>query len=366
VSAGGPTSTPATTGAHSPAEVSRVAHEFTALYHDLRDQTLGRTRWFGISIVKTPTDLVVLQEIVAETRPELIIETGVFAGGSALFFASLLDALGIDGRVVGIDVDMSLVTPHIGQHPRVELIEGSSTDPALVERLRAEAQGRRVMVDLDADHTQEHVLAELRALGPLVTPGCYLVVEDTWFGGRPVRPDLVPGPAEALEQWLAEGQPFEIDRWRERFLLTGIPGGYLRRLDPSGAEPGGPPRLDGFAVPGLAMSSAEASGGPDQEQGRRYAHEAEFESLRADFLQVRDELRVQTALVAQRDELIAELRAQATVRGRGKGAKGRLRARAQRAARALPGDRRHVAERAPRQSESPGSEGQGSDDDARR
>ena len=84
------------------------------------------------------------------------------------------------------------------------------------------------MVILDSDHSAAHVLEELRALASVVTPGCYLVVEDTAIG-RPLGKEMLPGPAEALEQWLAEGQPFDIDRSREKFLLTGSPGGYLRR-----------------------------------------------------------------------------------------------------------------------------------------
>jgi cephalosporin hydroxylase len=226
------------------AAVDRVARDFTRLYHDLREQTLGRTRWLGVSVVKTPTDLISLQEVIAETRPEIVVETGVFAGGSAQYIASLMDLLEIDGRVIGIDVDLSAVSPRIASNPRIELIEGSSTSPA-------------VIVDLDADHGAEHVLAELRALGPLVTPGCYLVVEDTWLGGRPVRPDQAPGPAGALETWLAEGQPFEVDRWRERFMLTACPRGYLRRL---GGPSGGPPRLEAFAVPDSGRTGTIAAG----------------------------------------------------------------------------------------------------------
>ncbi len=232
-----------------PDEVERITREFTSLYDDLREQTLGRTRWLGVSVLKTPMDMFVLQEIVAETRPEVIVETGVYAGGSTLFFASLMDLLQIEGKVIGIDVDLTRVSPHIDRHPRVELWHGSSTDPEIVRRLEAEASGRSTMVDLDGDHTADHVLSELRALAPLVTAGCYLVVEDTWLGGRPVRPDRAPGPAEALETWLSEVQPFEVDRWRERLLLTSTPRGYLRRLDPSGKPFGGPPRLDDFAVP---------------------------------------------------------------------------------------------------------------------
>jgi cephalosporin hydroxylase len=231
-------------------ERSEAVTGFTHLYHELRNQTLGRTRWLGVTVVKSPMDLLVLQEIIAETRPDLIIETGVLAGGSAHYMSTLLDLLRIDGQVIGIDVDLSAVSPHIAEHPKVELIEGSSTDPAIVNLLRERAEGKRVMVDLDSDHSAGHVAKELRALAPLVTPGCYLIVEDTWIG-KTVLFDEGPGPSEALAEWLAEGQPFEVDRWRDRLLFSHNPGGYLRRLETNDTGPVGPPRLDRFFVPPL-------------------------------------------------------------------------------------------------------------------
>jgi cephalosporin hydroxylase len=261
-----------------PQDWPEIVTQFADLYHELRSQTLGRTRWLGVTLVKAPTDLVVLQEIIAETRPDLIIETGVLAGGSTHYMSTLLDLLHIDGQVVGVDVDLSPVSPHIAEHPKVELIEGSSADPKLVDELRERAQGRRVMVDLDSDHSAEHVGQELRALAPLVTPGCYLVVEDTWMG-RSVRLDQGAGPADALADWLAEGQPFEVDRWRERLLLTHNAGGYLRRVDPEAPAPSGPPRLERFFVPPLEEDDEGGTVTPDQLERDR--HEAEYEELRA-------------------------------------------------------------------------------------
>jgi cephalosporin hydroxylase len=264
-------------------QATETVEDFTALYHELRDQTLGRTRWLGVTVVKSPTDLVILQEVVAETRPNLIIETGVLAGGFTYYLATLFDLLGIDGQVIGVDVDLSPVNPYIANHPRIDLIEGSSTDPAVVETLRERARGRRVMVDLDSDHRAEHVERELRALAPLVTPNCYLVVEDTWFG-RTVRFDQGRGPADALRAWLAEGQPFEIDRWRERLLLTHNAGGYLRRLGAKGGGATGPLRLDRFFVPPLddAGSDRERERVPlTPEQAARNRHQVEYDELRA-------------------------------------------------------------------------------------
>lgn len=217
-------------------DAERVVAEFSALFQELHERTWAANTWLGVPLLKYPTDLLVLQELIVETRPELIVETGVHSGGSALFYANLLDALGGSGRVLGVDVDLDPVAAEVRGHPRVELIEGSSTDPLVVARVRNAAAGRRTMVILDSDHTSAHVLAELRALGGLVSPGCWLVVEDTAVAGRPVWPELATGPGEALDAWLAEGQPFEVDRGRERQLLTANPRGYLRRLDGSEGE----------------------------------------------------------------------------------------------------------------------------------
>jgi cephalosporin hydroxylase len=236
------------------AEVERVTREFTTVYHDLKEQTFGSTSWLQVPLVKTPSDMLAFQQIIVETRPDLIVETGVYVGGSALLFASIQELLGIDGGVIAVDVDLSVVNDRVRDHPRIELIEGSSTDPKIVSRIRSAARERRVMVDLDADHRAHHVLEELQTYAPLVTPGCYLVVEDGFLGGRPVRPDAVPGPSEALEAWLAEDPPFEVDRWRERYLLTQNPRGYLRRTGDGRSARKPPP--DNYMIGMLELSRA--------------------------------------------------------------------------------------------------------------
>ena len=150
--------------------VESLAREFTSVYHDLKDQTFATTTWLRVPLVKTATDILTFQQIIAETRPELIVETGVYVGGSALLFASVQEMMGIDGRVIAVDIDLSMVNDRVREHPRIELIEGSSTDPEIVERIRSAAGGKRVMVDLDADHRAHHVLEELHLYSPLVSP----------------------------------------------------------------------------------------------------------------------------------------------------------------------------------------------------
>jgi cephalosporin hydroxylase len=243
-------------------DVERISRAFIRVYHDLKEQTFATTTWLRVPLVKTVADIVALQEVVAETRPELIVETGVYVGGSALLFASVMEMLGIDGRVIAVDVDLAFVNDRVREHPRIELIEGSSTDPEIFERIRRETEGKRVMVDLDADHRAHHVLEELRLYSPLVSPGCYLVVEDGILGGRPVRPEAAPGPSDALDAWLAEDPPFEPDRWRERFLLTQNPRGYLRRIGEDGETPPRRERPENFLI-----GSLEESGDPDARAG---------------------------------------------------------------------------------------------------
>ena len=240
------------------ARVEQSAREFATIFHDLKEQTFATTTWLGVPLVKTPADILVLQQIIVETRPELIVETGVYVGGSAALFASVQEALGIDGKVIAVDVDLSFVHERVRDNPRIELLEGSSTDPAIVSHIRAAAKGKRTMIDLDADHRAHHVLEELRTYADLVTPNCYLIVEDSWFGGRPVREDAVPGPSEALDAWLAEEPPFESDRWRERYLLTQNPRGYLRRVPDDGAPAPGRQRPENFLVGSFELAGADA------------------------------------------------------------------------------------------------------------
>jgi cephalosporin hydroxylase len=156
------------------------------------------------------------------------VETGTYFGGSALFLASMLDLIG-SGRVISIDTGWD---PNPPAHPRIEYRTGSSVAPEIVAGVReAVRPGEGVMVILDSDHFRDHVLAELHAYSPLVTPGDYLVVEDTNVNGNPVKPDFGPGPMEAVDEFLDGNDAFRVDDSREKFFMTFSPGGYLRRQE---------------------------------------------------------------------------------------------------------------------------------------
>jgi len=197
--------------------------------------------WLGLPVIQMPPDIVALQEVIWETRPQLVIETGIARGGSLVLYASILELIG-EGEVLGIDID---IRPHNRQaiegHPlarRIRMIEGSSLDDDVVARAgSAASEVERVMVVLDSNHTHDHVLRELRAYGRLVTRDQFLVVADTFVEQIPVqehRPrEWGPGnnPATALRAWLDEVDGFEPDPFvNSKLLLTASPGGYLRRV----------------------------------------------------------------------------------------------------------------------------------------
>lgn len=194
-------------------------------FYDNPHRTWLNTRWMGVPVAKLPLDLWVYQEILHETRPELIVETGSYQGGSALYLAHLCDLLGC-GQVISVDVT-DRPRP---AHPRVTFATGNSTGPQAVEWANSHAAGKRTMVILDSDHEKTHVLAELDLYSPLVTPGQYLIVEDTNVNGHPVHPGHGPGPWEALEEWLPTHTEFRPDPAREKYLVSFNPGGYLRRV----------------------------------------------------------------------------------------------------------------------------------------
>jgi cephalosporin hydroxylase len=180
----------------------------------------------GVPCLKCPMDLWAYQEILAEVRPGLIVETGTHLGGSALFLAHMLDLLGA-GEVITIDVLENVGRP---THPRIRYVKGSSADEGLVRGLFGARPEEKCLVILDSDHSKEHVARELALLAPFVTVGSYLIVEDSNVNGHPVLPDYGPGPSEAVAEFLAGSRNFIVDTSREKFLMTFNPGGYLKRV----------------------------------------------------------------------------------------------------------------------------------------
>ncbi len=202
--------------------------------------------WLGRPIIQLPQDMVAMQEIIWDVKPQLIIETGIAHGGSLILYASLLELIGGDGMVLGIDID---IRPHnrveIERHPmskRIKMLEGSSTSAEIIEQVKEIAAGRRpVMVVLDSNHTHEHVYRELQLYSPLVTPGSYLVVFDTLVEDMP--DDLFAdrpwgkgnNPKTAVWEFLKTTDRFVIDKEIEdKLLITAAPDGFLKCVKEGG------------------------------------------------------------------------------------------------------------------------------------
>lgn len=204
--------------------------------------------WLGRPIIQYPQDIVAMQEIIFQVKPDLIIETGIAHGGSLIFYASLLELNAICGgpkhaHILGIDID---IRAHnrlaIEQHPlfkrnRITLFEGSSTSSEIISRVKNfSRQYKNIMVLLDSNHTHEHVFEELTAYANLVSSGSYCVVFDTIIEKMPTEayPDRPWGrgnnPMTAVNSFLQQNSDFSIDNTLEnKLLITVCPNGYLKR-----------------------------------------------------------------------------------------------------------------------------------------
>jgi cephalosporin hydroxylase len=204
-----------------------IRDQFHRLYYHVSKRTWKDTWYRGVRTYKCPTDMWIYMELIDELAPGLVIETGTYRGGSALYIADRLETIGA-GNVVTVDVNEP---PNPPQHPRLTYLTGSSTDPTIVEKIAGMIpEGSPVLVILDSDHSRDHVAAELEAYAPLVPVGSYLIVEDTNVNGHPAAPDFGPGPMEALWDFMATDPGFESDARCERYFLTQNPSGYLKRV----------------------------------------------------------------------------------------------------------------------------------------
>lgn len=203
-------------------------------------------QWLGRPIVQYPQDILAMQEIIWEIKPDLIIETGIAHGGSLIFSASMLELVaactGVEGEVLGIDID---IREHnrkaIEQHPmssRIAMIQGSSIAPEVIAQTRAKAaEKKRILIFLDSNHTHDHVLSELEAYAAMTSIGSYCVVFDTVVEDMPKEmfPDRPWGPGNspktAVREFLNTHPEFEIDNSiQHKLLITVAPDGYLKRV----------------------------------------------------------------------------------------------------------------------------------------
>lgn len=197
--------------------------------------------WLGVPVYQYPTDLVIYQEMIEELKPDVIIETGTYRGGTSLFLSSILDYANPTAKVVTVDIDPShwqetqkSLDPKLKERllGRVVFVEGSSVAPEVVAKVKAEIKpGNKVLVLLDSNHSTDHVRKELDAYAPLVTVGSYVLVNDThleqWLG----KDVPLGGAMEAVRQFMANNPKFTIDHARSnKYVISCFPSGALKRV----------------------------------------------------------------------------------------------------------------------------------------
>ncbi len=219
----------------------KAAHEFNI--ESNKAKYSYNFSWMGRPIIAYPQDMIAMQELIWEIKPDLIIEAGIAHGGSLVYYASLLELIGGDGLVLGIDIDIrqhnrDLIESH-SMAKRIKMIEGSSISEEIVLQVKEIAKNKKtIMVCLDSNHTHDHVLAELKFYAPLTTVGSYCVVFDTIVEDLPR--DYMPGgrlwnpgnnPKTAVREFLKENLNFEINKGIDNKLLVSVaPDGYLKRI----------------------------------------------------------------------------------------------------------------------------------------
>lgn len=214
-----------------PQEQAR-SDDFHKMYYHSKSfgvESWGNTYWMGIPVLKCPLDLWLYQEIMFKVRPDLVIETGTAHGGSALYLANLMDILG-NGGVLTVDVSDKEWNWPRPKHPRITFHTGDSTSPEFFKMAIEKSTGKKVMVILDSDHHKSHVDKEISLFSPLVSPGSYLIVEDTNINGNPVGSDFGPGPMESVSEFLGRSKDFAVDVAMGKFFMSFNPFGYLCRV----------------------------------------------------------------------------------------------------------------------------------------
>lgn len=195
--------------------------------------------WLGVPVIQTSEDLVLLQELIFKTKPDIILEVGIAHGGGMIYGASLFELLG-HGKVIGIDVDIRKHNREVLEaHPlakRLEMIEGASiADSTLAEVRKRIPKGAKVLVCLDSDHTKPHVLRELELYREFIAPGMYIAVNDTISSnlakaGISKKIYIDNGPAEAITEFLKKDGDFVIDAEFNKLYTSHYQNGFLKRI----------------------------------------------------------------------------------------------------------------------------------------
>jgi cephalosporin hydroxylase len=205
--------------------ITDITRMFHMCYYNSR--IWENTFWHGHQILKCPMDMWIYQELIWKIKPDYVIETGTFRGGSALYYAHLFDLQG-RGEVITIDV---MERPNRPEHDRIHYLIGSSSDAEIFSQVQSMiGENKKVMVVLDSDHSREHVFKEMQLWHSMVSQDSYMIVEDSNVNGHPVRPDFGPGPMEAINDFLQINNMFNIDNSQEKFLMTQNPRGYLKKV----------------------------------------------------------------------------------------------------------------------------------------
>ncbi len=222
-------------------ELKKIANKF--IEETGKNKYSYNFTWLGRPIIQFPQDMIALQEIIWKTRPELIIETGIAHGGSLIFNASILEMIGSEGFVLGIDIELrehnlKLIQEHPLYH-RIKMIQGSSVDSKVIDLVKDYSKNKKsIMVILDSNHTHEHVLEELKLYSKFVSKNNYLIVFDTSIEDMPADYDWGDrswgkgnNPKTAVNEFLKTNKEFTNDNSIDgKLLITVASGGYLKKI----------------------------------------------------------------------------------------------------------------------------------------
>lgn len=202
-------------------ETSVITADVRRAFHQHMIKGNMMPTWMGTKVVKYPGDILLYQQVIFQNKPDFIVESGTYLGGSALFFAHICELMG-HGKVISVDIHDN----NPPKHQRITHIVGRSTETTTLAKIKDLVGSGTVMVILDSNHHRRHVKRELTHYGELVTPGQYMVVEDTNYQELGKK----DGPDEAIAWFLPRTRRFKQEPVEKQFVFTLNPGGWLRRV----------------------------------------------------------------------------------------------------------------------------------------